>query len=129
MSCSLLLSRARCLRCRVRMVVTRRRLLLRVVRVRALDYLVDFREALEVAPRLGVILRVARRIQAVEDATDLFIVRITGLLHMVEECIQVALKLPEFVPKSLFFIFLLDFSGAAFLGLELLLAGCSSTLG
>lgn len=111
------------------MVVTRRRLLLRVVRVRALDYLVDFREALEVAPRLGVILRVARRIQAVEDATDLFIVRITGLLHMVEECIQVALKLPEFVPKSLFFIFLLDFSGAAFLGLELLLAGCSSTLG
>ena len=62
MSGSLLLSRPRCLGGRVRMVVTRRRLLLRVVRVRALDYLVDLREALEVAPSLGVVLCVASRI-------------------------------------------------------------------
>ena len=111
------------------MVVTRRRLLLRVVRVRALDYLVDLREALEVAPCLGMVLCVASRIQAVKDATDLFIVRIAGLLHIGEECIQVALQLPELVPEKFLLRFLLVFSGAALLSLELLLAGCSSTLG
>ena len=55
------------------MVVSRGRLLLGVVVVRALDDLVDLGEALEVAARLGVVLRLPSRVQAVEDATDLFI--------------------------------------------------------